>query len=630
MNGRKSVPHSQETFSGSSTPGAESTNCIGLNGTTMQNQKNVVLTQSTRPLNRVLPESDFTSLPSFDNDEITSKPEKPSRRENSATVNYRHAPGKHNFARHEAAHQQSIWGSVLIHGCILKRKPHVLRLVQQESSGPELAASKDDIERQALQTPVAPVNKETMKELEIGAIQNNTSLRIDLCFDDQLFFQPIKGLKQEEKRRRARIFWDCLSLELQEIRHALQGNCPDCAKEQGDCSMPGTRIPSRLAVFFSALRDLIGMLVPDKDKEEILTKLEVDDLVRLSRVGHFDAVEFSTWLAQLLMTHCAPLRDGMARQMNQQISDGAKANDMDLLVKGLETLLSLLENMKLDVANHQVRSFKLLLIADTVPFLQDCFSKMRDDQQIDLKSSRRWFKDLRKKYRHQKTCDFDVFVCGAVALCRSPFKLLPTTFSYDKDRISCLRHEVLDLTQLRICMSTFEELALAHRGRRPTAVELEDISDRFLQLIYSEDGTNEIVACHMDEIATEIARAVNAMSAGAEPRAYKQGACKIDVQRAIDRLDNRLENEQFSVLDEVIEELTERTVHYTSRFQKLDTLQISNAQRLWSTTRSMKNFVPAPDIEDIARRLAHIIIIHWSVWVNIAYLEDDESNLVSK
>lgn len=616
MNTGKGDSH-PKTLSGTSNPGTETPKSTGLDAVVKMYHRS----QTSNPQNyleHISNRPEFR-LPPTSNVDVSTEVDKSPCSKVIRTSSPRRVPKERDkFARCEHAHRQSIEGMVPICRYILRSKPNILRLIEPSRKG--LVNSPQDVELQALNTPIAPVNKDTMKELELGAIQNNTSLRIDLCFDDQLFFQPIKGRKGEEKQRRARIFWDCLCLELNAYRHAIEGGCSECAKAEDNSRAAEIQIPSRLAEFFSALRDLIEMLVPDKDKATILAKLDVDHLVRMSRVGHFDAVEFSGWLAQLLMTHCAPLRDGMARKMNQQIADGARKNDMDLLVKGLETLLALLENMKLDVANHQVRSFKLLLIADTVPFLQDCFSKMQADQQLDPKSARKWFKELRRKHRHEYKSDFEIFIFGAVMLCKSPCKAIPTTFTYDKDRLVCLRNEVLDLTQLRICIDTFEELAISRQGRQPTATKSTEISDRLLLLMSSEDGNSEGVACHLDEIATEIARAAS----GVSTEVKSQDADNLDLQYVLDRLETRLADEQFSVMGKVLEELIEGTMHYAFQFQKLDTLQVSNAQRVWTTKRSSKSLTPAPEIEDIARRMAHIIVIHWAVWAKLVYLEDDE------
>lgn len=534
--------------------------------------------------------------------------------------------------RFAAAHRHPTEGSVTIPRCIAQTKPKIVRLATGQSS------LSGDIEWHALKTPVAPVNKDTMKELDLQAIQNNLPLRIDLCFDDQLYFQPIKGRKGEEKRCRARVFWDCLSLELQAYRHALDGSCPRCSEQEADTDADADadtdadadadtdaadiRIPSRLAEFFSALRDLIEMLVPDKGKDLILLRLDVDHLVRMTRVGHFDAVGFSAWLAELLMTHCAPLRDEMAQEMHKMVTDGVRTNDMDRLVEGLETLLALLENMKLDVANHQVRSFKVPLIADTVPFLKDCFSKMDKQKQLDLETSRTWFDEVQDRYRRPGASEFDSFVRGTAMLCRSPYKTLPNTFSYDKERLLCLQNEILDLTQLRICMAVFEDSVHQAQGRSPSAAQSSEVFDRFLQLISSEDGNSEGVHCHLEEIAVEIARASTAVSPGNSPDPDRP-LPKFDPLQIEGLLETWLRDKLYETTGQVIEEVTERTLYHAHQFRKLDTLQVSNAQRVWTANRSTKSFFLAPEVEDVARRLAHIITIHWAVWSDLFYLKDE-------
>lgn len=523
---------------------------------------------------------------------------------------------KDRLERYAAAHRHPTEGSMTIPCCIARTKPKIFRLATGRSS------LSRDVELHALNTPVAPVNKDTMKELGLQAIQNNLPLRIDLCFDDQLYFQPIKGRKGEEKRCRARVFWDCLSLELQAYRHALHGSCPHCSEQEADAEEASDiRIPSRLAEFFSALRDLIEMLVPDKGKDLILLRLDVDHLVRMTRVGHFDAVEFSAWLAELLMTHCAPLRDEMAQEMHRMVTDGVRTNDMDRLVEGLETLLALLENMKLDVANHQVRSFKVPLIADTVPFLKDCFSKMNKQKQLDLESSRRWFDEVQDRYGQPGASEFDNFVRGTVMLCRSPYRTLPNTFSYDKERLLCLQNEVLDLTQLRICMGVFEESVRRSQGRSPSAAQSSEVFDRFLQLISSEDGNSEGVNCHLEEIAIEIARASSGVSPGISSDS-ESPVPEFDPQQIERRLETCLQDNLHEMTGQVIEEVTERTLYHACQFRKLDTLQVSNAQRIWTANRSTKSFFLAPEVEDMARRIAHIISIHWAVWSDLFYLKD--------
>ncbi|KAK5073287.1 Protein SOSEKI 1 [Exophiala xenobiotica] len=273
------------------------------------------------------------------------------------------------FAHHARVVHESTQARVHVAPCLLKSNRRLHRLLASVySGGARLLDDMDEVELSALASPVvvAPVTKDSLKELELPAIQNNLALRIDLCFDHELFFQRISGTKGEEKQKKATIFWEVLSLELQAYAHALHHprseGCPDCRNAQ----MQGLSIDSRLVAFFSAFRELLEMLVPDSDKRDVLQRVNVDWLTKQVRIGLFDATAFFNWLLKLLMSHCAPMRDESAREMHKKITRGADLNDMNLLVDGLEALMSLLENMKLDVANHQVRSFKLLLIADTL------------------------------------------------------------------------------------------------------------------------------------------------------------------------------------------------------------------------------------------------------------------------
>lgn len=542
------------------------------------------------------------------------------------------------------AHQQPTSGLVRIPSCLLSGRPDLRGLIEEAFPGTFAADQNDpidsarihqvlsdsaqrslpprtkghhDLEIEAIESVIAPVTKESLKELELPAIQNNLSLRIDLCFDHELFFQRISGLKGDEKQRKAKLFYECLLIELQAYAHALHGLCQTCKFEHshGSC----VQMPSRLGSFFEALRDLLGMLVPEADRDEVVQTVNAPWLVTQVRIGRFDAASFSSWLSKLLMTHCAPMRDEQARDMHQKISKGAELNNLKMVVDGLETLLNLLENMKLDVANHQVRSFKLLLIADTVPFLKDCFSKMIESHQIDFSRARHWFNKLDGLSQDSSETDFDVFLGALISLCCSGHDL-PQTFAFDKERLQALQSDILDLVQLRICMRTHYELARAH-GQSATSAKLRYVSARIMQLVHAEDGTRESVECHLRDIAMEIARTVTAISWDSKPSKQELTMLDTQYQVALRRLQERLEADHDDVVNHVLRQLVEQTTGHASRFRKMDTLGISNEQRTWSMTRSLKGSILAPDVDDISRRLAHVAVIHWEVWSELVYLD---------
>ncbi|KAK5077236.1 Protein SOSEKI 1 [Lithohypha guttulata] len=471
-------------------------------------------------------------------------------------------------------------------------------------------------EVQAMQSTIPPVTIDNLKELELPAIQNTLSLRIDLCFDHDLFFQRISGLKGEEKRTKAKIYYQCLSLELQAITHDLQGSCQECL---GQGHEQYFHLPSRLASFFTTLRDLLELLVPENEKEDVVQKIDVEWLTKQVRTGQFDLVSFSTWLCDLITSHCAPMRDEMAQDMRDKVIAGAETNNMDLLVQGLETLLNLLENMKIDVANHQVRSFKLLLISDTVPFLRDCFKKMIENHQLDVLGSKRWFASLCKQHEFSSESAFECVVLGLVDICCDSNKSLPSTLSYDKERLQVLQNDIVDLIQLDICLETFEELARKQPGRHPSPSEVQRISDRLKQLM-TNDGVCEGVELHREEIIGEIARAAAGVGVG-DVLSTPSNIATVHFDQADLHLRRNLRQKYSHGLEVLTSQLSEKTSWHANRFSRLpDTLAISNDQRSWSARRSEKGFSAAPDLEDIARRLAHIAVIHWQVWHDLVYL----------
>jgi hypothetical protein len=69
--------------------------------------------------------------------------------------------------------------------------------------------------------------------------------------------------------------------------------------------------------------------------------------------------------------------------------------------------------------------------------------------------------------------------------------------------------------------------------------------------------------------------------------------------------------------------LEERTFAHAAIFQKQSPLQISEAQKRWQQRRHDEKLWRA-DIEDVARRVAHIAVLHWKIWAGLVYLEGEE------
>ena len=200
--------------------------------------------------------------------------------------------------------------------------------------------------RELLQNPALsapPVTKSTLMELNLNWIMYNPSLRVDINYDHDLHFMPIQGPGGEQKRRDAKKYWRALRTEFQIYQHNLT-ECLSCRQMARHTPM---MFKPRLSTMFDTLRELLENLVPDRDHLQIAENLDTPLLMQQVEKGVLDIVRLSQWIAVLLKSHCAPMRDEWADEMAFKIEKGCANFDMELIVDGLEKLFSFLEAMKL-------------------------------------------------------------------------------------------------------------------------------------------------------------------------------------------------------------------------------------------------------------------------------------------
>ena len=192
-----------------------------------------------------------------------------------------------------------------------------------------------------------PVTKKTLSELDLPCIMGNINLRMDANFDRDLHFKPdLDGEKGKRKRKEAADYWDSLASEI--AIYSFRAASADVTIEEVESS-DGTRrtFDPRLPALFETLQDVIKTLVPERDHPTVMQNLEVPLLMQQIRKGVLDMLTLATWLAALLKTHCAPMRDEWADCMVEQIKKGSQSQDPREIVNGLQTLFAILEAMKL-------------------------------------------------------------------------------------------------------------------------------------------------------------------------------------------------------------------------------------------------------------------------------------------
>lgn len=504
---------------------------------------------------------------------------------------------------------------------------------------------------------VPPVTTDSLKELDLLLIKNNLSLRIDVNYDHDLHFMPISGRRGEEKRIEARSYWQCLELELKVHRHNSLGSCQAC--NEPDKTTRADFSP-RLPSMFHHLKSLILLLVPDDDHDRVEETLDVDFLVQKLQNGVLDVCSLSVWLKALLTSHCAPIRDEWAEEMATIITSAAENGDMHSLVAGLETLFSFLECMRLDVANHQIRTYRVPLIEDGVAFQTDYFEARLKQGKLSVDGSkkwfqklcgsndnlpRQWFEDLRSQAEEtgrRLVKGRDIFVCALTEHCTSTDSRLPITLKHDMARLTLIQQELHDEIHLRICENEYKSIIInllkstGHSPRRRLQKPPPFSTSRISDLLDSDSDTEifetvDIWRAHIDSIALDVAQ-----------QAF----------RAVDRDDSLITADLFSHVRRVLlkafdteyaeQTQTARLTHklqrmvlaQTALFDPLSPLEISEQQKVYQQNRASTAAGgngsngdhcrrAAPDLEDIARRLAHLAVIHWRVWRTLAYLDHE-------
>lgn len=494
-----------------------------------------------------------------------------------------------------------------------------------------------------------PVTKKTLSELDLPCIMNNINLRMDANFDRDLHFKPdLDGVKGQQKRKEAADYWDAMAVEISIYAFcAAQGlelrgtNCDRDDLDHGQTFRP--RLPS----MFETLQDVLKTLVSERDHASVMQNLEVPLLMQQIRKGVLDMVGLARWLAALLKTHCAPMRDEWADQMVEQISQGSRSQDSKEIVKGLQTLFAILEAMKLDVANHQIRAFRLLLIEDTIPFLQEYF-RHKIENNFDVGPSKQWYLELHSmnKDTTQSTDGFGpvaVMFKGLIDLLlqfHAP-ESFPETFIFDSERLWQLRSNLQNLINLDICWYIFE--LYIHDQKRylsnPTRTYSTFRSRIWTLMEESDDYHGMPWLQNVRSLSLEIARFACA-ACGPDPVVPDEVIARIEAM-----LERHLSDEfgLFRVLQlSLHEKLVARTYAWARRYMNMSPLAICESQRQprfphapqpqpQTQNQNQSPFQsPSPlagsqrqeDIERIAMRLAHIGVLHWRVWAPILYASE--------
>lgn len=359
--------------------------------------------------------------------------------------------------------------------------------------------------------PLPPVNINSLREIDLAEIFKNPRLRHDIVFDPQLQFRPnLDGERGKRKRQSTQRYWDGITAEVEGVWAAA------------DSARPCTSDFSTLTTLFATLRQVLVSLLPVKDRETIESDLD-SDLVQQQLCHHcFDFVSFSHWLSNVFKAHCAPMRDSWVDQMVVRINAGWKEKNSRKLTEGLRMIFAILEAMKLDVANHQIRSLRPILVDTAVDFEQDYYEQVVEKRRFDIASSCQWFAtaaasaERRPASAGATTKHYKSALIGAVTqLITCSSSDFPATFGFDFARLSAFRSDLRQLVCLQLCTMLLQQL-VATRGDARAKKLVADaeyqakLRTDCLAIVLSSSGNSKWTK-NVSGLALELAKRVEAV-----------------------------------------------------------------------------------------------------------------------
>ncbi|KAK2850752.1 hypothetical protein FQN49_005352 [Arthroderma sp. PD_2] len=504
-----------------------------------------------------------------------------------------------------------------------------------------------------------PIRTSTLSELDLNHIMRNINLRVDVNFDRELHFQPIAGEKGHEKRKMAEAYWEAIALEISVHGYHSINKKQQVSGQKGHKRAPSDSVgvfEPRLPVMLETLKDVVSSLVPERDQQSVMQNLDVPFLLQQVHKGVLDMVNLTKWLAALLKTHCAPMRDPWADKMVAEISEGCASGDTYKMVEGLRTMFGTLESMKLDVANHQIRAFRVILIDDTVRFLQSDFRKRIAANTIDISRARRWYLDIchqplyKSPYlQHELRGSYAPIALLFIGLFSLlvPFehpKRFQDVFEFDAERLWFLRADIQDLMGLEICSRVFELVAI-EQGRHspyyqqaksalpsriccilddcPNGITAE-YSARFASP--STPNANDKWRSNIGLIALEIAQSLCSLDGSSKSNTFPDGKTLHSVEKYLDFFFTSPTGQSREFSLSIQSDLEEATFAYVKKYLQMTPLEMSEDQRprQYSDSRKLTSFSQQLllSVDDIAKRLAHIGVLHWRVWAPVLYLHE--------
>ncbi|KAL8666204.1 MAG: hypothetical protein Q9202_001711 [Teloschistes flavicans] len=474
-----------------------------------------------------------------------------------------------------------------------------------------------------------PITKETLSELDLSRIVSDARLRHDVNYEHEIMFRPnTYGKRGEQKNQEGNRYFEALALEFSHYL-SLRSSCspspspsastPDTAK-RSTTTLSGA--PRRLPRMITAVREIVKTLVPLVQWQTVEQQFDVDLRMQELERGIGDIAGLIEWLGKMLLDSCSPMRDSTVKDMVARTQRAITAQDAQELVHAIRDLFGVLETMKLDVANHQIRYLRFYLLDESIPYEQNHMLD-RIASGWSVSHERRWFE---AGYDSPKDHDsFVMFKESVIDMIVSSWEDFPKTFISDYERLHALQQEFKLHFYGTACGYTLTT-TLHQLGwpREPPAWARIECMQRVWDVV-AEPQESFILEARQD-VVLEIVRV----------------AFKVCNKTGIP--DTDILSFAKSYLFEAV--ITRTPLHHmiTDRLRNglldivhSETAAIFNMTPLEILTRYDPNPSAPPSmigqraqdpslLGSIARRATHILVLHWRVWAPILYNRADPAD----
>ncbi|TIB67896.1 hypothetical protein E3Q22_04052 [Wallemia mellicola] len=274
---------------------------------------------------------------------------------------------------------------------------------------------------------IANINIKSILELDILNILYNDNLRHEIIHSKSLQFKSLNNSKKSD------LYWKAIEYELEFDCSCLvfddkgQGSIVECKCHNGVQ-------PKRIPIMIRNIRDILINLLEksnkaDSDRVNELTNELLDDKLTLSQL-------FKS-LSEILKKHCAPIRDSLI--------DRFLSTSFDNLTQSLELFLTLLEQMKIDILNHQLIAHRQLILQSAIEIEFQYFEMRRQSDELSIENTINCL-SISKGNTIRET-----FFLNVLQQLQSNGQL-PETLLLDKSKLDNSHQQIQDLTLISLLL----------------------------------------------------------------------------------------------------------------------------------------------------------------------------------